>query len=172
MRQMAAAAAAKAAAAAAAASGVYEDAVIPAVTKARYADQDMCYINRRRPSRKYSSHQAMDTCSGGEGQLPPALSVGKQMSIHPDASSQVSRYVSPYRFYFKGMHVSKGKTFTMSSTTSLHDIYIFSPLPKYCVRKHHSVLMDPSVKNYQKLVKSAREFMSDEIEKLPLSKYE
>ena len=32
--------------------------------------------------------------------------------------------------------------------------------------------MDPSVKNYQKLVKSAREFMSDEIEKLPLSKYE
>ena len=101
MRQMAAAAAAKAAAAAAAASGVYEDAVIPAVTKARYADQDMCYINRRRPSRKYSSHQTMDTCSGGEGQLPPALSVGKQMSILPDASSQVSRYVSLHGTCFK-----------------------------------------------------------------------
>ena len=107
MRQMAAAAAAKAAAAAAAASGVYEDAVIPAVTKARYADQDMCYINRRRPSRKYSSHQTMDTCSGGEGQLPPVLSVGKQMSIHPDASS-VSRYVSPHKkacMFQKGKHL-------------------------------------------------------------------
>ena len=34
-----------------------------------------------------------------------------------------------------------------------------------------SVLMDPSVKNYQKLVKSAKQFMRDEIEKVsqPLS---
>ena len=44
--------------------------------------------------------------------------------------------------------------------------------PSFAQRRQHSVLMDPSVRNYQKLVKSAREFMSDEIEKLPLSKYE
>ena len=32
-----------------------------------------------------------------------------------------------------------------------------------------SVLMDPSVKNYQKLVKSAKQFMRDEIEKVSKS---
>ena len=33
-------------------------------------------------------------------------------------------------------------------------------------KRQLSVLMDPSVKNYQKLVKSAKEFMRDEIEKV------
>ena len=37
-------------------------------------------------------------------------------------------------------------------------------------KRQLSVLMDPSVKNYQKLVKSAKEFMRGEIEKV--SKYE
>lgn len=81
MRQMAAAAAK----AAAAAAEAYEDTVMPAVTKARYADQDMCYINRR-PSRKHSTHhQNMDnnntTGSVGPQQLP-----ARQMSMHPDAT--------------------------------------------------------------------------------------
>ena len=33
-------------------------------------------------------------------------------------------------------------------------------------KRQMSVLMDPSVKNYQKLVKSAKQFMRDEIEKV------
>jgi len=92
---------------------------MPAVTAARYADQDMCYINRR-PSgvvRKFSHR-------------PATADLARQMSLHPEAAG------------------ANG------------------------ARRHHSVLMDPSVKNYQKLVKSAKEFMSDEIEKLPLSKYD
>ena len=53
-------------------------------------------------------------------------------------------------------------------------VVLLVPLTTFYIlyRRHHSVLMDPSVKNYQKLVKSAKEFMSDEIEKLPLNKYE
>ena len=35
-------------------------------------------------------------------------------------------------------------------------------------KRQMSVLMDPSVKNYQKLVKSAKQFMRDEIEKVPV----
>ena len=36
-------------------------------------------------------------------------------------------------------------------------------------KRQLSVLMDPSVKNYQKLVQSAKEFMRDEIEKVRFS---
>ena len=36
-------------------------------------------------------------------------------------------------------------------------------------KRQMSVLMDPSVKNYQKLVKSAKQFMRDEIEKVSQS---
>ena len=36
-------------------------------------------------------------------------------------------------------------------------------------KRQLSVLMDPSVKNYQKLVKSAKQFMRDEIEKVSKS---
>jgi hypothetical protein len=39
-------------------------------------------------------------------------------------------------------------------------------------KRRHSVLMDTSVKNFQKLLNSAGEFMRDEIENLPLRKYE
>ena len=39
-------------------------------------------------------------------------------------------------------------------------------------RRRKSVLMDTSVKNFVKLLNSAGEFMRDEIEKLPLRKYE
>ena len=38
--------------------------------------------------------------------------------------------------------------------------------------RRHSVLMDTSVKNFQRLLNSAGEFMRDEIENLPLRKYE
>ena len=41
------------------------------------------------------------------------------------------------------------------------------------VKKHrHSVLMDTSVKNFQRLLNSAGEFMRDEVENLPLRIYE
>ena len=40
------------------------------------------------------------------------------------------------------------------------------------IRDFRSVLMDSSLKNFQKMLDSAGEFMKDEIEKLPLNKYE
>ena len=46
------------------------DTVMPAVTTARYADQDMCYINRR-PSRKSVSQPEQ----------------ARHMSVHPDAAN-------------------------------------------------------------------------------------
>lgn len=39
-------------------------------------------------------------------------------------------------------------------------------------KRRHSVLMDTSVKNFQKLLNSAGEFMRDEVENLPLRIYE
>ena len=44
--------------------------------------------------------------------------------------------------------------------------------PSDAGRRRKSVLMDTSVKNFQKMINSAGEFMKDEIEKLPLRKYE
>ena len=39
-------------------------------------------------------------------------------------------------------------------------------------KRRHSVLMDTSVKNFQRLLNSAGEFMRDEVENLPLRIYE
>ena len=39
-------------------------------------------------------------------------------------------------------------------------------------KRKRSVLMDTSVKNFQRLLNSTGEFMRDEIENLPLKKYE
>ncbi len=47
-----------------------------------------------------------------------------------------------------------------------------SPVLPMANKQRHSVLMDTSVKNFQRLLNSTGEFMRDEVENLPLRIYE